>query len=88
MIYAVDYSSKAIRALEKIDRPSRSAIRDWIKINLVGCDNPRLRGKALSGPLGDLWRYRIGDYRIIAEIKDANVTILIVDVGHRRYIYK
>lgn len=86
-MYRVEYTPHAIRALKKLDRATRAMLRAWIEKNLVGCDNPRLKGKALSGELKNLWRYRIGDYRVITDINDNTVTILIVNVGHRNEIY-
>jgi mRNA interferase RelE/StbE len=50
--------------------------------------NPRLTGKALQGDLKGLWRYRVGDYRLIAQIKDAELLILVIELGHRKGIYK
>ena len=87
MIYAVDYSLRAIKELEKLDRHSLAILYGWIEKNLVGCDNPRLYGKPLVGDKKGLWRYRVGDYRIIADIQDSLVRIEIIRVGHRREVY-
>ena len=58
---------------------------DWKK--LEGCENPRLHGKGLtSNRLGE-WRYRVGDYRLICEIKDEEIIILVLQIGYRRSIY-
>ena len=86
--YRVKYEKKAIKQLEKIDRPERYILRSWIEKNLVGTTNPRQHGKALKGELNEYWRYRVGDYRIIAEINDDEVLILVIEVGHRRDIYR
>jgi len=59
----------------------------WIRRNLEGCSNPRLYGKALSANRSGQWRYRIEDYRLIAEIQDDKIIILIVSIGHRRDVY-
>ena len=59
-------------------------IYGWIEKNLVGCINPRQHGKALVANHQGEWRYRVGDYRILAEIQDTKVTILIVTIGHRK----
>jgi len=61
---------------------------DGLKKNIEGCENPRLYGKALTADKSGQWRYRVGDYRILALIQDYKVTILIVNLGHRRNIYK
>ena len=65
-----------------------ATIVTWIRRNLEGCDNPRLHGKGLTANRSSgQWRYRIGDYRLIADIQDDIVVILIVTVGHRRDVY-
>jgi mRNA interferase RelE/StbE len=51
-------------------------------------DDPRATGKALTGPLGDLWRYRVGDYRLICELQDAVLRVLVVRIGNRREVYR
>jgi len=86
--YKVTYSDRADKALHKLDRPMRILIMSWIEKNLVDCTEPRRIGKALTGQFKGSWRYRVGDYRIIAEIKDEEVLILVVDVGHRSDIYR
>ena len=85
--YRVQYADDALGALKKIDRYQAKIIVAWIEKNLVGCENPRLYGKPLTANLKGLWRYRIGAYRVIAEIQDKIVTIEIIDIGHRREIY-
>ena len=87
MTYQVDYSPHAVKALEKMDKFTRRMILEWIEKNLVGCSNPRVHGKPLSANRAGQWRYRIGDYRIIAKIEDGKLLILIITVGHRREVY-
>ena len=86
--YKVSYTKRADKALQKLDRPMRSLIMGWIGKNLVNTENPRVTGKALTGDFKGLWRYRVGDYRIIADIQDGEVLILVVDVGHRGTVYR
>lgn len=62
-------------------------IMNWIKKNLLDCTNPRIHGKALTGDFSGIWRYRVGDYRILAEIRDDEVVIILMETGHRREIY-
>lgn len=59
----------------------------WIRRNLEGCSNPRLHGKGLTANRSGQWRYRVNDYRLIAEIQDDVVVILIVRIAHRREVY-
>jgi len=86
-MYAVEYTPQAAKALKKLDKSTRGLIYSWIDKNLEGCDNPRRHGKGLAANLRGLWIYRIGDYRLIADISDEKVTILILNVGHRADIY-
>lgn len=88
MKYAVEYTPGAVKALRKLDRSVAVMLYAWIEKNLQGCDNPRAHGKALSANLAGLWRYRVGDYRLIAQIRDETVTILILEIGHRREVYR
>ena len=87
-MYSIKYSDKAAKALLKMDRRVAAMIYGWIDKNLDKCDNPRLYGKALSDEYKGYWRYRIGEYRIIADIQDNILTIVIIRAGHRRDIYK
>ena len=88
MGYSVRLANSAIKALKKIDHHQAAIIIAWIEKNLDGCDNPRMYGKPLTADKKGFWRYRIGSYRAIADIQDNIVTIEIVDVGHRKAIYK
>ena len=85
--YKVDYTMKAIKQLRKLDKHTRNLIYSWIDKNLVNCENPRVHGKALVENRSGQWRYRIGDYRLICEIQEEKITILVLEVGHRRNIY-
>lgn len=86
-MYSVEYSLGAIRDLKKLDKPTRLLIASWIEKNLVGCEDPRAYGKALKGDRRGEWRYRVGDYRILANIQDDKILILVLKIGHRREVY-
>jgi len=86
--YTVRFSKGAVKALKKLDKRTGMLLYTWIKTNLDGCEDPRRIGNALSDNLKGAWRYRVGDYRIIAEIIDDKIVILVVGVGHRKEIYK
>lgn len=88
MRYSVEYSSGARKALRKMDSGIRAMILKWIDKNLVDSVDPRVHGKALSGNLSGLWRYRVGNYRLIAEIQDDRLVILMLEIGHRSEIYR
>ena len=88
MRYHVEFTKEALRQLKKLDRQSAALILGWIRKNLENCENPRIHGKGLTANRSEQWRYRVGDYRIIAEIQDDKVIILVLNVGHRRDIYQ
>lgn len=88
MKYTVVYSKQSIKELKKLNRSIAVFIKSWIEKNLVGCENPRIHGKALKGNLATLWRYRIGDYRLVCDIRDNECIILAVAIGHRREVYR
>ena len=73
---------------KKLDRYTQRIIKGWITKNISGIENPRALGKALTGNLAGLWRYRIGDYRLIVEIQDDRFVILALSVRHRREVYR
>lgn len=87
-MYEVIYDKKMQKQVTKLDKHTRRIIKAWIEKNLQGTDNPRQYGKPLKGALSHLWRYRIGDYRLIVEIQDEKLIILAVGIGHRREIYE
>lgn len=87
MAWMIDVSEKAVRALRKMDKQAARRIRDELE-EIAKLEDPRSRGKALVGNLAGLWRYRVGDYRIICDIEDGRLVILVVDVAHRREVYR
>ena len=87
MKYKVEYTETAKKQFKKMDRKTAALIYGWIDRYLVGCSNPRQRGKGLTANRSGQWRYRVGDYRIIAKIEDDRVLILVLEVGHRSEVY-
>ena len=88
MCYRVEYSSDAHKFIKKLDKYTKTIIKNWIDKNLEGCDNPFQHGKPLTADKKGLWRYRVGDYRIICDIQKEKVIIIVIEIGHRRDIYK
>ena len=88
MKYKVQFTKRAMKDLKKLDRSTSALILGWVRKNLENCDNPRLHGKGLTANRSGQWRYRVGDYRLLAEIEDNIITILILNIGHRSDIYK
>lgn len=87
-MYKVVLSKKADKQLSKLNPNTAKKIVTWMKKNLENCEDPRQKGKGLTGDKSGEWRYRVGDYRIIAEIRDNEVIILVLEVGHRKEIYQ
>lgn len=87
MNFHVVFTDRAKKQLKKLDRQTYAFLIAWMKKNLEGCTNPRQHGKALTANRAGQWRYRVGDYRLIAEIKENEIIILILSLGHRKEVY-
>ena len=88
LIWQIEFSETAVKQLKKIDKNTSKRIIDFFRVRIAKTDNPRNIGKALTGPLGNFWRYRVGDYRIICDIQDNNFVILILKVANRNEVYR
>jgi mRNA interferase RelE/StbE len=89
MAWKIEVSASADKDLRKINPVARTRILTFLTDRLAPRDNPRQLGEALVGKKYEgLWKYRVGDYRILAEIRDQTVTILVVGVGNRREVYR
>jgi len=88
LAWSVEITDHAERQLRKLDTQVRRRILDWLDERIEGCKNPRHFGEALKGGRAGLWRYRVGDYRIICEIRDRRLVVLALAVGHRREVYR
>ena len=88
MAWTVRISNIAERQLRKLDRPVQKRILDWLNDRIEGCKNPRHFGGPLKDDHAGLWRYRVGDYRILCEIRDQKIVVLVLTIGHRRQINK
>lgn len=87
MVWKIDFTRRAEKALSKID--TTSAKRILKELNIVSqIDNPRSKGRALKGELTGYWRYRVENYRVICDIVDSQMLVLAIDLGHRRDIYE
>lgn len=86
-MYKVSLSKQADKQLCKLNKSIAKNIYAWIIKNLQDCENTRQHGKALVGDKSGYWRYRVGAYRIIAEILDDELIIQAIEIGHRREIY-
>lgn len=84
----IKFSEHAVKELRKLDKPTVRVIKNWVIKNLVDTTDPRMQGKALTGNVKGIWRYRLGDYRLFAEIHDEELIIFLFEIAHRREVYK
>ena len=87
MKWRIEFEKSARDTLAKLDKPVRQQIEKYLD-NLLTLDDPRMRGKGLTGDKAGQWRYRVGDYRIICEIRDNVLVILVLSIGHSSKVYK
>ena len=88
MAWTVDYTETAKKQLRKLDKQVARRILDFLDERVAAAEEPRSTGKALTGPLGSFWRYRVGEYRIICDIQDGQLRVLVVQIGNRREVYR
>lgn len=89
MAWNVEVSEEAGRQLDRLDAQMARRIVKFLYERVAKLDNPRSIGEALHGPkFGEFWKYRVGDYRILARIEDNVLRVLVVKVGHRREVYE
>ena len=87
MAWTIEYTATARGQLRKLDRQIARRIVDFLDQRVAPADDPRRAGKALRGPLGELWRYRTGDWRVICQLQDGALRVLVLQVGNRREVY-
>ncbi len=87
MAWTINYTDTAKGQLRKLDKQTARRILDYMDKRISGQGNPRSSGKALTGSLGGLWRFRVGDCRVICDIQDGSVVILVLKIGHCSKVY-
>ena len=87
MNWTIQFDSDVEKDLRKLGHSAQQRIIKYLKEKIIPAENPRILGKALSGDLGGIWRYRVGDYRVLAKIEDEHFIILVIHVGHRKNVY-
>ena len=88
MAWTIEYTDTARTQLRRLDRQAARRIVDYMDQRVSVLETPRDLGQALSGPLGGLWRYRVGDCRVICDIQDRALRVLVVRVGRRDTVYR
>lgn len=86
--WRVEFDRAAVRDLRKLGSEAERLILRYLRERISGSDDPRRFGHALTGDRRGLWRYRVGDYRIVASIEDNHFVVLVVTIGHRRAVYR
>ena len=88
-VWKIEFSESAKKDLKKLDNQVSKKVLKWLESRILSGVDPRLWGKQLQGSVfGEMWRYRVGDYRVLCLIKDNIVTIEVVSIGHRKEVYK
>lgn len=88
MAWTIDYTETAQATLKKLDRAIARRIVDYMDERVALLDDVRSSGKALTGPLGGFWRYRVGDFRVICDIQEGALRVLVIEIGNRREVYR
>ena len=89
MAWTIKYTESSLRQLKRLDKPAAQRVLDYLDEWVAVLTDPRAAGKNLVGlKMGSYWRYRIGDTRVICDIQDHVLVVLVVEVGHRREVYR
>ena len=86
--WRIEITRTAEKQITKLSRTAQKSIQRFLRERLKPAENPRQWGKPLRGDKQDLWRYRVGDYRLICDIQDEKITVLVLEVGHRKDVYR
>ena len=88
MAWTIEFDRRAVRDLQALDRAVQRRMLSYLEQRIAPAENPRDFGEALTSTFTGLWRYRVGDYRIVSRIEDDRLVVLIVRIGHRRDVYR
>lgn len=88
MAWSVEFLSTAQKQLKELDRTQQSRILAYLRSRVLAAPDPRQYGKTLKGEKEGLWRYRVGDYRLICRLEDEKLIVLVLAIGHRREVYR
>ena len=89
MVWIISYTESSSKQLKKLDKQTALRVLDYMDERVAVLADPRSLGKNLKGPkVGEYWRYRVGDIRVICNIFDGQMTVLVIEIGNRREVYK
>jgi mRNA interferase RelE/StbE len=86
--WTIEFDRRALRDLQQLDHAAQRRILAYLEQRVVSAASPRDLGEALTSTFAGLWRYRVGDYRVICRLEDARLVVLVVRIGHRRDVYE
>lgn len=86
--WQIEITRTAEKQIKKLERVAQTSILRFLRERVQNANHPRQLGKPLHGDKGGLWRYRIGDYRLIRDIQDEKITVLVLRIGHRKDVYR
>jgi mRNA interferase RelE/StbE len=87
LTWSVEWDERARRELRRLDPAVQRQILRYLRERIAGSNDPRRFGRSLGGQLGGLWRYRVGDYRLVCEVANDRLVVLVLAVGHRKDVY-
>jgi mRNA interferase RelE/StbE len=88
LVWTIEIARTAEKQIRKLDAAAQKSVVCFLRERLKSAENPRQWGKPLHGDKRGLWRYRVGDYRLICDIQDAKITVLVLEVAHRRDVHR
>ncbi|TRD15231.1 type II toxin-antitoxin system RelE/ParE family toxin [Palleronia caenipelagi] len=89
MAWTIEITAEAAKQIKKLGGADAKRIRDYLRDRIASLEDPRQLGKPLKGSeLGHLWRYRVGDWRVLCSLEDDRLVVLVVALGHRRNVYR
>lgn len=88
MAWTIKFDARAKKELKKLGSVAAKDILNYLAERIAPCDDPRAFGAALRFDLAGLWKYRVGNYRVVCNIEEESITVLVVHVGHRRDVYE
>ena len=89
MAFDIEFDPDALKDLKKLDRPIQQRLVGFLRQRIATLENPRELGEALTGArLGNYWKYRVGDWRIICDIQDTRIVVRVLRIGNRREVYR
>ena len=87
MAWEIELAETAVKQLTGLDKAIQRRITKYLSERLAVADDPRVLGRALRGELSEYWRYRVGDYRLVCEVQDDVLKVLVVRIAHRSKVY-